>query len=76
MVDLLGGLSPERPLDLHDRPYFKAIASGEEWDPRELWSHDRLKEHRLYVPLHGLVAQRLFNRADGARALQVAVPML
>ncbi len=74
-IDLFGRPAPERPLDLRDRPYFKAIANGEEWHPDELWSHQDLKADRLRLPAHGLVAQRLFNRSDGARVLQVAVPM-
>ncbi|HKE93694.1 MAG TPA: cache domain-containing protein, partial [Povalibacter sp.] len=55
----------KRDTELKDRPYFKALERDGQW----------------HLPLKGeqgqtleFVAQRLFNRGDGARVLQVAVP--
>src|SRR5690606_4149807 len=67
-LNLFGGDAPDT-LALADRAYFRAIKQAQEWTPGDLWSH-------LYQPKHGLVAQRLFNRSDAARVLQLAVPML
>lgn len=56
-------------LDLHDREYFRALQQQQQWRPEKLWA---LLHHP--APENGLVAQRLFNRSDGARVLQIAVP--
>jgi hypothetical protein len=56
-------------LDLHDREYFEALQQQQQWRPDKLWA--RLQH---VAPDNGFVAQRLFNRSDGARVLQVAVP--
>lgn len=53
-------------LDLHDRQYFQAVMQHEEWKTGTLWGHRRA---------HAYVAQRLFNRTDAARVLQLAIPM-
>lgn len=59
-------------LNLADREYYRAIVDGDEWLTGNLWSHEadcsQASEHRY-------VAQRLFNRSDAARALQLAVPI-
>lgn len=68
-LNLFGGDAPDT-LALADRAYFRAIKHAQEWTPGELWSHID-----AYRPKHGLVAQRLFNRSDAARVLQLAVPM-
>lgn len=61
------GDPPGGELDLRDREYYLAIKAGEEWLPGALW-HETPDTHRF-------VAQRLFNRSDAARALQLAVPI-
>lgn len=63
------GDPPGDELDLRDREYYLAIKAGEEWRPGALWHETQPNaEHRF-------VAQRLFNRSDAARALQLAVPI-
>lgn len=58
-----------RTLDIHDREYFRAILAYEEWLPNsDVWQQNQ-------IPTHGFVAQRLFNRGDAARVLQIAVPL-
>jgi hypothetical protein len=66
-LSFFDGSAPRR-LDLHDRQYFRSIIAGEEWLPGDLWAHRRTHVHRY-------VAQRLFNRSDAARVLQIAVPI-
>ena len=75
------GITPQRlKLELRDREYFQALSAGETWlpeaprparadssrstPPRSSWA---------VAPDAGFVAQRLFNRGDGALVLQVAV---
>jgi len=70
-LDLYELTTQPRTLDLHDREYFKAIKAGEEWNPAGRWQALKLQE-----PVNGFVAQRLFNRTDAARVLQVAVPRI
>jgi hypothetical protein len=62
----------DRYLKLGDREYFQAIITGGEWRPTDMW-HRRTKA--LGNDEHPYVAQRLFNRADAARVLQIAVPI-
>lgn len=71
-LNMFGGDAPQM-LELPDREYFKAILQGEEWNPGELWSQAAVRQSHL--PVHGVFAQRLFNRSDGARVLQIAVPI-
>ncbi|HEY5807689.1 MAG TPA: hypothetical protein VIT67_06960, partial [Povalibacter sp.] len=71
-LNLFGGEAPQT-LDLADREYFKAIKHGQEWHPDELWVQKTIAQD--YLPAHGVFAQRLFNRSDAARVLQIAVPM-
>lgn len=64
--------TPTVAVDVHDRPYFQALMQREEWVvPDDLW-HERGDPAR--AP-HRYVAQRLFNRTDAARVLQLAVPL-
>lgn len=75
------GPTPQRlKLELHDREYFQALAAGETWlpeAPREARadSHSATPPRSSWtaVPDSGFVAQRLFNRGDGALVLQVVV---
>lgn len=63
------GAIPQRPtLNLADRAYFDVIKRGNGWrvPASELWSNP---------PERGIVAQRLFSRADAARTLQVALSL-
>lgn len=64
---------PTQSLNLEDREYYHAIMAGEDWRPGELWPHDA----GAAIPAggHRYVAQRLFNRTDAARALQLSVPI-
>ena len=57
-----GDVPVKSSIKLADRKYFQALRAGQGWKPRWV-SRD--------TP--GFVAQRLFNRADAARVLQVAV---
>ncbi|HWJ06186.1 MAG TPA: hypothetical protein VNS57_10435, partial [Steroidobacteraceae bacterium] len=59
-------------LDVHDREYFQAIMQHEEWKTDTLWGETFIhaREHA-----HRYVAQRLFNRTDAARVLQLAIPL-
>jgi len=75
-LDLYELTTQPRTLDLHDREYFKAIKAGEEWQPVGRWQDDRWQALQLQEPANGFVAQRLFNRTDAARVLQVAVPRI
>src|SRR5215471_12952859 len=75
------GVTPQRlKLELRDREYFQALAAGETWQPeppREARpgsnSSTPSRSSWTAVPDAGFVAQRLFNRGDGALVLQVAV---
>jgi hypothetical protein len=59
---------PQRLIfNVRDREYFRALRSGEGWKPRKRGPWET-------VPDRGFVAQRLFNRGDAARVLQIAVP--
>jgi hypothetical protein len=51
-------------LDISDRAYFRALKLGQAWS----LDMDGGKSVQL-------VAQRLFNRADGSKALEIAVPL-
>lgn len=66
-LSAFGAVPQRRALNLADRSYFEALKSGNAWHTTRnaLWT--RPAEH-------GLVAQRLFSRADAARTLQIAVP--
>lgn len=57
----------KRDIELKDRAYFKALEREEQW---------RLPTRNLPPGQDDIefVAQRLFNRGDGARVLQIAVP--
>lgn len=58
-------------LNLRDREYFLALKAGDDWRAGSLW-HDGAQAD---ADEHRYVAQRLFNRSDAARALQLAVPI-
>ena len=62
-ISAFGNVPVKATLNLADREYFKALRE------EQAWTLDRSSERRVRV-----VAQRLFNRADAARVLQVAVP--
>lgn len=62
-ISAFGDVPVKTALDLKDRKYFQALRAGQGWTPR--WLSGNGSE---------VVAQRLFNRADAARVLQVAVP--
>lgn len=70
----LGPSGASERLKLADREYFRAIREEQEW-PKGEWAPWNVGGLQFYQPLHGLVAQRLFNRSDAARALQIAVPI-
>ena len=55
-------------ISLPDREYFRALIEHEEWRPGDVWQ-------QAPPPKLGFVAQRLFNRGDAARVLQIAVPI-
>ncbi|WP_331609830.1 hypothetical protein [Povalibacter sp.] len=57
-----GDVPVKTAINLADRKYFQALRAGQAWKPR--WASPDTPE---------FVAQRLFNRADAARVLQVAV---
>jgi hypothetical protein len=59
-------------LDVHDREYFQAVMQHEEWRTNALWE-DAFIQPSAHA--HRFVAQRLFNRTDAARVLQIAIPM-
>ncbi len=68
--NLFSPAAPQKDwLDLKDREYFKALQQQQQWRPDKLWTP---LQHS--VPDSGFVAQRLFNRSDGARVLQIAIP--
>ena len=56
-----------------DREYFQALSAGEGWRPRPREGKDD-ENPWIKAPDQGFVAQRLFNRSDGARVLQTSVP--
>jgi hypothetical protein len=67
-------------LALGDREYFQSIRNGTEWRPDEIWVEWNRRKwpettKELRSPTHGYYAQRLVNRSDAARALQLAVPI-
>lgn len=62
-ISAFGDVPVKTALDLKDRGYYQALRADQAWTPRWLPGNS-----------NGLVAQRLFNRADAARVLQVAVP--
>ena len=66
-VTVYAAVPVKRDLDLSNRPYFKALEREQQWS---------LPSVGLPAGEAGLtfVAQRLFNRGDGARVLQIAVP--
>jgi hypothetical protein len=74
-INLFGAPATARLVDIHDRDYFQAIRNGEVWRPDDLWKSEPWTALGLATPAHGFVAQRLFNRSDAARVLQIAVPM-
>jgi len=74
-LDLGRGTFQDLRLNLGDREYFKALMASQEWRPASLWEDPKWQSLGLHTPAHGFVAQRLFNRTDGARVLQVAVPI-
>ncbi|HEU5282925.1 MAG TPA: hypothetical protein VFU53_03880, partial [Burkholderiales bacterium] len=64
---------PQRlKFNVRDREYFRALLSGEAWKPRA--KTPKRDSPWLTSPGQGFVAQRLFNRGDAARVLQIAVP--
>lgn len=73
--NLFGGRAEVRSTNISDRDYYRAIKSGEIWRPDDLWKSERWAALKLEKPADGFVAQRLFNRSDAARVLQIAVPM-
>lgn len=75
-LDLYELTTQPRALDLHDREYFKAVRAEEEWRPAGRWQDEQWKTLDLQEPANGFVAQRLFNRTDAARVLQLAVPRI
>jgi len=74
-INLFGAPDTARAVDIRDRDYYRAIKSGEVWRPEDLWKNKRWAALGLATPADGFVAQRLFNRSDAARVLQIAVPM-
>ncbi|HMN46500.1 MAG TPA: hypothetical protein PKE27_18130 [Povalibacter sp.] len=62
-ITAFGNVPVKSKLDVRDRAYFRSLSAGQQW-----MSSD---DHGEPVPF---VAQRLFNRSDAARTLQLAIP--
>lgn len=62
-ITAFGNVPVKSKLDVRDRAYFRSLSAGQQWMSRD--------DHGEPVPF---VAQRLFNRSDAARTLQLAIP--
>jgi len=74
-ISAFGDVPVKNALNLSDRKYFQALREGQPWTPRSATPWEaRRTTRRPALEQASFVAQRLFNRADAARVLQIAVP--
>ena len=73
-LTVFGNVPQRLMFNVHDREYFQALLADESWQPEARRPKQGEENPWTKVPDWGFLAQRLFNRGDGARVLQIAVP--